>query len=92
MANHIIQHPVPLVLKKILKEKSNGELIVKGDNFYKNLYFIESNLIFAKTNVIQERLGEILFKLGKINRSQFLNIFKLIEGKTLKLGEILVQN
>lgn len=92
MSYIVLQYPVSLALKKILNEKSSGELIVMGEGFKKNLFFKDSNLVFAKTNVIQERLGEILFKIGKIDRTQFININKFIEGKNEKLGEILIQN
>ncbi len=79
------------MLKKILKDKSSGELIVAGKNFTKSLFFSEGDLIFAKTDVIEERLGEILFKLGKINRDQFVNINKLVNANNERIGKILVQ-
>lgn len=91
MPNRINQYPVPLMLKKILKDKSSGELIVAGKNFTKNLFFYNGDLIFAKTDVIQERLGEILFKIGKINREQFLSINELIKSRQDRIGKILVQ-
>jgi tetratricopeptide (TPR) repeat protein len=91
MPNRIIQYPVPLMLKKILKDKSSGELIVAGKNFTKSLFFSEGDLIFAKTNSIEERLGEILFKIGKINRDQFLSINELITNQNERIGKILVQ-
>ncbi|MCX6582637.1 MAG: DnaJ domain-containing protein [Candidatus Aminicenantes bacterium] len=93
MIKQIAEHPVPLVLRDILREKSRGELIVRGRNFTKNLFFDEGNLIFAGTNVIEERLGEILFKIGKIDRSQFIGILEMLERKTEteKLGKLLVQ-
>jgi len=91
MPNRIIQFPVPLMLKKILKDKSSGELVVVGKNFNKSLFFSDGDLIFAKTNVIEERLGEILFKIGKINRDQFLGINKLIANQNDRIGKILVQ-
>lgn len=89
MPNRIIQYPVPLILKKILKDKSTGELIVVGKNFSKSLYFIDGILTFAKTTSLEERLGEILFKLGKINRDQFMDISRLIKEHNERLGEIL---
>lgn len=91
MPNRIIQYPVPLMLKKILKDQASGELIVAGRNFTKHLYFIEGKLTFAKTTVIEERLGEILFKIGKIDRPQFLDINRLIKEQNERLGKILVQ-
>lgn len=93
MVKQIIQYPVPLVLKDIMRDKTRGELIVKGDNFLKSLFFDGGHLVFARTNVIEERLGEILFKIGKINQPQFGEILKLIKSKTEneRLGKILVQ-
>ena len=91
MPNRINQYPVPLMLKKILKDRSSGELIVAGKNFSRSLFFSEGDLIFAKTNVIEERLGEILFKLGKISREQYLSINDLISAQNNRIGKILVQ-
>jgi curved DNA-binding protein CbpA len=92
MPKEIALYPIPIILKEILKNKSSGELIIKFDNFKKSIFFFEGDLIFAKTNVIQERLGEILFKLGKIDSTQYWNINKLINEKNDKIGRLLVQN
>jgi tetratricopeptide (TPR) repeat protein len=91
MPNRIIQYPVPLMLKKILKDKSSGELIVAGKNFSKILFFSRGDLIYAKTNVIEERLGEILFKIGKINRDQFMGVNELKTTRDERIGKIMVQ-
>ena len=92
MPNRIIQYPVPLILKKVLKDKSDGELIVAGSNFTKSLYFLNGNLVFARTNVIEERLGEILFKIGKIDQKQYYGIAELIKTSSDRIGKILVNN
>ena len=92
MGKRVIESPVPFVLRKIFLEKSNGELTIKGENFEKNLYFSDGNLCFAKTNILQERLGEVLFKIGKIDQTQFWDIHKLISGQKNRLGKILVEN
>lgn len=92
MTKRIVEYPVPLMLKQILKDKNSGELIIKTGNFSKSLFFLSGDLIFAKTSVIQERLGEILFKIGKISQAQFWSIKQLLVGKTEKVGKILVQS
>ena len=92
MGKRVIESPVPFVLRKIFLEKSNGELTIKGENFEKNLYFSDGNLCFAKTNILHERLGEVLFKIGKIDQTQFWDIHKLISGQKNRLGKILVEN
>jgi len=92
MGKRVIESPVPFVLRKIFIEKSSGELLIKGENFEKNLFFSNGNLFFAKTNVLHERLGEVLFKIGKIDQTQFWDIHKLISGQKDKIGKILVEN
>jgi curved DNA-binding protein CbpA len=92
MGKRIIESPVPFVLRKIFIEKSSGELRLNGENFEKSLYFSDGNLCFAKTNVLHERLGEILFKIGKINQTQFWDIHKLLSGQKDKIGNLMVKN
>lgn len=90
MANAIEKYPVPLIFKKILKDKMSGELVVTGDNLHKELYFIKGELAFASTTMVQERLGEILLSTGKITGNEFTKLTKIKEYSTRKVGEILV--
>lgn len=84
--------PIPLCLRKILSEKLSGVISVKDDSFEKKIYFKKGIVLFATTNIIQERLGEILFKSGKITRQEFWSIHKMIEKKNQKIGKLLVEN
>lgn len=92
MGKRVIESPVPFVLRKIFLEKSSGKLSIKGENFEKTLFFSNGNLCFANTNVLHERLGEVLFKIGKIDQTQFWDIHKLISGQKNRIGEIMVEN
>jgi len=92
MANRVIEYPVPLALRRVFMDRASGELAVRGEAFTKELYFIDGKLAFARTNVLHERLGEILFKLGKIDREQFWDIHKLLENRHDKVGKVLVDN
>lgn len=92
MINNIEDHPIPILYKNILKEKTSGELTITLHHQSKSVYFDNGNIIFAKSNVIQERLGEILYKAGKITQAQFWNLHKLMEGTSDKIGKILIQN
>ncbi|MCK4836183.1 MAG: DnaJ domain-containing protein [Candidatus Aminicenantes bacterium] len=91
MTHQITEEPVPLIFKDILRGKKSGELIVNFDNSEKKMYFFQGNFKYARSNLTQERLGEILFKLGKINQMQFWNIQKLIQGEKEKIGKVLVK-
>jgi len=92
MAYPIIQYPVSLALKKILKDGTSGELIVKDNNSKRSMFFKDGRLVSAKTNVIHERLGEILYKLERIDNSQFQDLSQLLQGKNKKIGEILIEH
>lgn len=92
MGSHqIAVEPVPLIFRELLKEKKSGELIISTDQREKKLYFSHGCLKYARSNVVQDRLGEILFKLGKINQTQFWNIQKLLQEEKDKIGKVLVK-
>jgi len=93
MANPVKKYPVPLIFKKIQKDKMSGELIIIHDNFTKRLYFIKGRLAFADTTVDKERLGDILLSIGKITKDQFDKLTRLVTGneKNRKTGEVLTE-
>ncbi len=88
----VTESPIPECLRKILSEGLSGIISVKDHNFEKKVYFKKGSVLFATTNLIQERLGEILFKSGKISRQEFWSIHKMIESKKEKIGKLLVEN
>lgn len=92
MGKRVIESPVPFVLRKVFIERITGELGIRGESFEKSLYFNQGSLCFARTNVLHERLGEVLFKIGKIDKTQFWDIHKLITGQKERVGRVLVQN
>jgi len=92
MGKRVIESPVPFVLREVFLEKITGELTIRGEAFEKSLCFRQGHLCFATTNVLHERLGEVLFKIGKIDKTQFWDIHKLISGQKEKIGRILVNN
>jgi len=91
MPNIIIQPSIPTIYKKILKDGVSGELIVHGDGCEKHLFFIDGDLVAAKTSVPEERLGNILYRMGKISLELWQDIPELISRKHEKLGKLLVQ-
>ncbi len=81
--NHIAEH-----LRRIYFNRLTGQLSFRRGPLDKQLLFREGELVSAKTNVPEERLGEILFKLGKISGDTRDKLGHYIEpsrplGKTL---------
>jgi len=92
MANAIEKYPVPLIFKKIMKDRMTGELIIIHDNFTKRLYFAKGRLTYAATTVEKERLGDVLLGLGKITQEQLTKLtkIKMYSQQDRRIGEILV--
>ncbi|MEW5901635.1 MAG: DnaJ domain-containing protein, partial [Acidobacteriota bacterium] len=79
---------IALYLRKIYFQKLTGQLIFKRGPVEKHLFFLNGDLVHAKTNVPEERLGEILFKLGKISDEAHSQMERYVEpqqtiGKSL---------
>jgi len=81
---------IAIFLRDILLRQKNGQLNFKRSEVQKTLYFQDGGLIFAKTNIAKERLGEILYKTGKISEDVFSSLNKITKPNQV-IGEILVQ-
>lgn len=93
MIEHSISdYPIPVLLKKILAYSLSGVLYIKGENFEKRLFFIEGDLVAAKSSKLDERIAVVLHLTGKINEKQYDNISGLVHGSDQEVGEILIQN
>ena len=79
---------IALYLRQVYFNKLSAQIVFKRGPIQKILLFEGGDLVHAKTNVPEERLGEILFKLGKISGEAHSRIERYIEpdqtiGKSL---------
>jgi len=79
-----------LELRRVYFDRLTGELTASFGQIEKNLYFDKGDLVFARTNQPGERLGELLFKLGKISEEVFLKIEEYI-APDQNLGQVLLK-
>lgn len=81
--------PVSNVLLLLNKLKKTGILKFMLKDAVKSLYFKNGNVVFATSNIDDDRLGESLIRNGKITEKQ-LNIAAKEISPSRKLGKILV--
>jgi len=79
---------IGLHLRRIHFRKLSGLLTFKREAVEKQLFFQNGDLVQARTNIPEERLGEVLFKLGKISSEAHSELDRYIEpdqsiGKSL---------
>ena len=70
---------IGLHLRRVHFRKLSGQLLFKRGAVKKQLLFVDGSLVHAKTNIPEERLGEVLFKLGKISGEAHSEIERYIE-------------
>jgi hypothetical protein len=78
------------LLASISRSKETGTLNFHDMGRWKAVYFKEGKIIFATSNIPDDRLGEYLIKKGRITVRQFLEGSKLVRpGK--RFGAVLVE-
>jgi len=81
---------IALFLKDIYFGGKTGLLSAHGEGFQKQLYFQEGSLIFIKTNLPSERLGEVLHRMKKISDEAYAAIPGFLHPDVM-IGETLVK-
>lgn len=80
----------PELLQKVSQRKETGVLQITHLKVKKAIYFQEGEIVFAKSNDADDRLGELLLRKGKLTWRQLEDSArKIVPGK--RLGTILVQ-
>ena len=79
---------IALYLKEIFFQKKTGKLTFKEGDTARYIFFQDGEIIQVKTTVPEERLGEILFKLHRIEGAEHSRIDDFIEPNK-SLGEVL---
>jgi len=85
--------PLAESLEQLRGKNATGTLTVRCGDTVKIIYIKDGQIIFASSTVVDDRLGEILVKAGKLTRDnleQALQAYKKSVG-IKKLGAILVE-
>lgn len=78
-----------LVIELYFTRRSGILRVTQGD-VKKSIYLKEGSIVFAHSNLKQERLGEVLLRLGKISDEEFNEVAPQLEaGK--RIGELLYE-
>lgn len=86
--------PLAVIFEELRTEKATGTLTLKSERVEKSVFFKEGQVIFSNSTDINDRLGEILVKVGKLKRED-LDSALVLHRKHLgmkKMGAILVEN
>src|SRR5688572_1117592 len=80
----------PEVLEYLRTSRKTGVLTLRQDRIKKSLDIKNGNVIFAASNLPQERLGDLLLLWGMITKEQYNESVAMLSSKK-RQGRILVE-
>ena len=82
---------IPWLFQSLRAEKKTGTVIFSRETAIKKVYFQNGDVIFASSNLDDDRLGDLLLRSNKLTRAQFDASTELIKKTSKKLGALLVE-
>jgi len=82
---------LPTLLRFLQRNKKTGILNVHRNDLDKSIYLKNGDIIFATSKYPDDRLGEMLLKLGKITLDQYETSVRLLKQTGKRQGTILVE-
>jgi curved DNA-binding protein CbpA len=82
---------IPWLLQDLRIEKKTGTAIFFRDTEERKVYFRDGDVLFASSNLKDDRLGEFLLRKGKITQAQFEKSSEVVIKTGKKLGAVLFE-
>src|SRR5207237_954257 len=69
----------------------SGRLAFSKKNVTKKIHFDEGAIVFASSTLSEERLGEMLMRIGRINKDDFDKATSIMKSKRVRFGSALIE-
>lgn len=83
-------YSLPKVLVFLNRLRATGTLSVTAQGIVRKIYLLKGNAIFASSTYEDDRLGEVLLKVGKITVQQYDESVELLKKTGRRQGSLLV--
>jgi tetratricopeptide (TPR) repeat protein len=90
-ASDITNMTLPWLFQDIRTEKTTGTAIFTRDSEIKKVYFKDGDILFASSNLDEDKLGEFLLRKEKITKAQLDQALGVITKTGKKLGAVLFE-
>jgi tetratricopeptide (TPR) repeat protein len=91
MTGELAEGAIPGLLQEIYVGRRSGTLnLVRGEE-RQSLRFQGGHIVNAHTNVVQERLGEVLVRRGLLSEQDLARATEIVVTQGRRLGEVLVE-
>ncbi len=82
---------IPWLFQDLGAKRKTGTTIFEQDMLVKKVYFGNGDIVFASSNINEDRLGEFLLHRGRITQAQFDTSSAIVKKSNKKLGAILFE-
>lgn len=81
---------IPAIVRDLALSRMSGSLTCSGENFKKKVWFWRGQVVTASSSLIDDRLGEVIYRAGKLPLEVFIDAAGRVTPK-LKFGDLLIQ-
>lgn len=82
---------VPDLLIGFQRSSKTGVFMVKHEHMHKSVYFERGDMVFATSNQVYDRLGDMLVREGRITREQYRKSSEVMMETKKRHGTVLVE-
>jgi len=79
------------ILKDLFQRRATGELVLGEGSAVKKVFFKNGLIIYSSSNLVEDRLGDVLLLHGMISKTQFDESGRQVAATGKKQGTLLVQ-
>ena len=91
MNGDLAEGVVPHLLRGIYVGRRNGTLTLTRGEERQSLHFHRGHIVNARTNVVEERLGEMLVRRGLLSEAELGRATEVVVRDGRRLGEVLAE-
>lgn len=90
-AGELHETDLPQLLASAYAGRLSGRVRLRRGDAEKVVHFVEGQVVLATSNLVEDRLVEVLWREGRIPRDQFEQVRAMIAGSGRRAGAILVE-
>jgi DNA-binding response OmpR family regulator len=79
------------LIARLWREGFSGRVTFRRGDVHKGVYFEDGRPVFATSNLPHDRMGDLLYREGKITREQHARSREIVAETGRRMGEILVE-
>src|SRR4030042_2559266 len=84
-------YSLPDILLDLQRSEKNGMFEIRNNSISKRIYIKNGDMVFATSNLKEDRLGETLLKSGKINLEQYNKSVDVMRKTGKRHGSVIVE-